>query len=221
MNERPFIAANLKARENLSHVYSWLEAVGPKSLDYPGTIVFCPSLPFIAAANEYVKSNGYKILVGAQDVPLVDQGSRTGDWAISQISDFVHYAIVGHSERRQNYNEDDALLAQKVKKALSHGIKPIFCVQTETTSIPQRVEIVAFEPPANIGTGQAAESKIIREVATKIKSRGNFTVIYGGSVGPDNIASILTPDLVDGVLVGPTYGANPQTFVKILESLKY
>lgn len=223
MNEidRPLVAANLKAQQNLSHVYSWLDAVGPKSLDFSGTIVFCPSVPFLAAASEYIKSKGYKMVVGSQDTPITGQGSHTGDFAISQVADFISYSIIGHSERRQNYNEDDAMLDEKVKKALSEGVTPIFCIQTETTKIPQGVEIVAYEPPANIGLGETADPQEIKNVATHIKSRGDFMVIYGGSVGPKSIATILVPDLVDGVLVGPTYGLDPQKFVKILEAAKF
>ena len=224
MNDpRPLVVANLKANKTWGEMSLWLDKVAKISATFTGTIIVCPSTPFLAAANEWLKAQGerstsWRIKLGSQDVSQFEQGAYTGETAASQIADLCQYAIIGHSERRTNFHETDQILTQKVIMAKKAMIEPIFCVQKDDDSIPQGVSIVAYEPTFAIGTGEADSPQNVQKVATLIKKRGPYTVLYGGSVSPQNIKSYLLPNLVSGVLVGATNTQEVQNFIAIIQA---
>ena len=216
----PLLVANLKANKTWEEVTSWLEQVGPKAHEFDGTVVFCPSTPFLAAASLEIKEKNYKIHLGAQNISKFEQGPYTGELAVSQIKDMVQYTIIGHSERRNNFDEDDQLLETKVKLANDAGVKTIYCVQDENTTIPEGTHVVAYEPLRAIGTGNPDTPENAQDVSLKIKEKGDYKVLYGGSVYDANVKSFLKKNVIDGVLVG-TASLNSESFCKILESAKY
>ena len=229
----PFVIANLKANKTWDEMSSWLDIVGSKASDFVGTIIFCPTATFLAASSQKIKSAGWQINLGAQDISQFEQGAYTGEIAASQVADLVTYTIIGHSERRKNFKEDDEMLAKKVQNATNSGITPIFCVQGPDTQIPSGVEIVAYEPVFAIGTGNPDTPENAKAVSQKIKARlalasrrsgslakrarGDYIVIYGGSVTPGNTKSFLQKGIIDGVLVGSN-SLDPQNFTRILNS---
>lgn len=221
MNEHlPLIVANFKAHKNWEEVESWLEVIGPQASSFAGTIIICPSVPFLAVAYQKLKANGqWRLRIGSQDLSKFEQGDYTGEVAASQISGFVNYAIIGHSERRQNFTEDEKVLAQKVQNAASVNIESIFCVQSADTPVPENVKIVAYEPVFAIGTGNPDTPGNAQAIGKKLKARGNYTVLYGGSVSDANIKSFLKEGIIDGALIA-TNCLDPQRFIKILEVLK-
>lgn len=225
MNEHlPLVIANFKANKNWEEIESWLEIVGPQTSSFSGTIIVCPSAPFLAAAYQKLKANSegsasWRIKLGSQDLSKFEQGAYTGEVAASQISDVVNYAIIGHSERRQNFTEDEKVLAQKVQNVASANIEPIFCVQSADTPVPENVKIVAYEPVFAIGTGNPDTPGNAQAIGKKLKARGNYTVLYGGSVSDANIKSFLKEGIIDGALIA-TNCLDPQRFIKILEVLK-
>ncbi|MEK7581394.1 MAG: triose-phosphate isomerase family protein [Patescibacteria group bacterium] len=220
MNERfPLVIANHKANKTWAEVESWLEEIGPKANNFIGVIVFCPSDPFLASSAMLIKTGNWNLSLGSQNISQFEKGNFTGEVAASQIADLVRYSIIGHSERREYLRESDDSLAQKVQNALSAQIEPIFCIQGPNTNIPDGVKIVAYEPKSAIGTGNADTPQNVKKVASQIKERGNYTILYGGSVSAENAASFIQKGLVDGVLVGATNSLNPQSFSAILKAL--
>ena len=158
--------------------------------------------------------------MGAQDISRFEQGAYTGEVAASQLGAICQYAIIGHSERRQNFKETDQDLQSKVKNAKNANIEPIFCVQDENTKIPNGVKIVAYEPVFAIGTGNPDTPENAKSMSGKLKSLSEYVVIYGGSVTSANVKSFLEKDVLDGVLVGGA-SLDASEFIKILESATY
>ncbi len=219
MNEAlPLVVANLKANKSWQEVSTWIDTVSPVCNTFTGTIIFCPSHPFLTSSAQKIKSTNSKIKLGAQDVSCFEQGAYTGEVAASQIADLVSFAIVGHSERRQNFNEEWPILQKKVANAQAVGIEPIFCVQNDETPIAQNVKVIAYEPTFAIGTGQTDSIENITKVAQNLKQKGDYIVLYGGSVSKENAKSIAN-DPVDGILVGATNSLDPQKFMEIVNSL--
>lgn len=219
-NPKPIVVANLKANLTWEEVSTWLDKVGQVSKNFKGTIIFCPSYPFLQAAREKIGKESINVHLGSQDISRFEQGAFTGEVAANQISDLVDYAIIGHSERRQNFKEDDQTLKDKVEKAKSKSIEPIFCIQNEKTMIPDQVSIIAYEPVFAIGTGNPETPENIESIGQKLKAKGQCTILYGGSVSQENVKSFVDKQSVDGVLVGATNSLDPQKFVAILDALK-
>lgn len=215
----PLIIANLKANKTWEEIEVWLDEVAKTAADFPGTVLICPSYPYLSQSAWKIKNKNLKIKLASQDVSKFEQGAYTGEVAASQIKDLCTYSLVGHSERRRNFDEDDQALTVKVQNAITANIMPIFCVQDENTKIPQGVEIVAYEPPSAIGTGNPDTPENAHKVSQKIKEKGNYIVLYGGSVDSKNAASHLKKGIIDGLLVGNA-SLDPLEFTKILESAK-
>lgn len=217
----PLVVANLKANKTWDEMSAWLDRIGPKATDFAGTIIVCPSYPFLASARQKIESAKWHIQLGSQDISQFEQGAYTGEVAASQISGLCQYAIIGHSERRQNFKEDNQVLAQKVQNAQKANVTPIFCIQDSQTQIPQGCQIVVYEPIFAIGTGNPDTPENAQKVAREVKTKGNFTVIYGGSVSAENVQSYLLKEIIDGVLVGATNSLDPQKFIQILKIASY
>lgn len=215
-NNFPLVVANFKAKGTATGVASWIDQIAPAAENFPGIIIIAPSMPFLSQAADKIKPS--KIQLAAQNISQFEEGPYTGEVAASQISGLVQYVIIGHSERRQNFAEDDKILETKVQNAKSVGIEPIFCVQDENTMIPQGVQIVAYEPPRAIGTGNPDDPANVQMVAKALKSRSDYLVLYGGSVTGDNVKSFLQKGLVDGVLIGQR-SIDGQFFLEIVKSI--
>jgi triosephosphate isomerase len=142
------------------------------------------------------------------------------------------YAIVGHSERRQFHQEGDQLVADKAKAALAKGVTPIVCVGEtlaqreagETEAVVKRQlsavihalahcageMVVAYEPVWAIGTGRTATPEQAQAVHALLRAQllaatpraGEMKVLYGGSVKPDNAATLFAQPDIDGGLIG-------------------
>lgn len=221
MNEpSPIVIANIKANQNWQQTANWVEKVDSEGKFFKGTVIFCASSPFLKAVQEKVQSLNSFIKIGTQDISQFEQGAFTGEVAASQIEGICEFTIIGHSERRENFKEDDDILSKKVQHAKKVNIEVIYCVQDRTTPIPAGVSIVAYEPVFAIGTAKSDTPQNAFDVAFEIKKRGNYVVIYGGSVTPDNVHSFLKKGAVDGVLVG-TKSLDPTSFIEILKNASY
>jgi triosephosphate isomerase len=219
MSNLPLVIANHKANKTWDEVATWIDEVAATAQNFAGTIIFCPSYPFLAAAYEKISQNGINIKLGSQDISCFDVGAYTGEVAASQIADIAKFAIIGHSERRQNFKESDKNLSEKVQNAQKAGIEPIFCVQDEKTQVPEKVSIVAYEPIFAIGTGNPDTPQNAQSVAQNLKAKAHHTVIYGGSVSAENVKSYVK-DKIEGVLIGATNSLDPQKFIGIIKALE-
>ncbi len=219
MSNSPIVIANHKANKTWDQVSSWIDEVAGTAQNFSGTIILCPSSPFLSSAYEKISQNGINIKLGVQDISRFEQGAYTGEVAASQVADLVKYSIIGHSERRQNFAESDNILAQKAQSAQKAQITPIFCIQNEETQIPKNVEIVAYEPVFAIGTGNPDTPENVQVIAKKLKAKSNYTILYGGSVSVENVTQFIKDD-IKGVLVGATNSLDPQKFIGIIKALK-
>ena len=148
-------------------------------------IILCPPAVSLVTVRDAV--SGSAVTVGAQNMYFQDSGAYTGEISPAMLADVCQYVILGHSERRQLFGENDQLVNLKVKAALNHGLKPILCVgetleQRESGSAAEVISsqvragladisesdisglVVAYEPVWAIGTGQAATPEIAAEI---------------------------------------------------------
>jgi triosephosphate isomerase len=208
-------------------------------------IVICP--PFVnitAAADSTANSN---IEIGGQNVFWeVKDGAYTGEISGRMLKEAgARWVIVGHSERRQHFNETDETVYKRTCAALEAGLKPIVCVgerlqeresgrtnwvleQQFTHGIAKLTSeqfariVIAYEPVWAIGTGKTATPDIaadahraIREQARARYGNGEVRILYGGSVKPDNIKGLMAQEEIDGVLVGGA-SLDPASFASIV-----
>lgn len=205
-----YLIANWKSNKKLAEVEKFFTKINKlyqsdkeynlNSLE----IVVCPPFVYLPLAKKMVERYKLPIKLGAQDVSPFQEGAYTGGVTASMLSEFVEYVIIGHSERRNYFKEGRGLLVQKVKKVVEAKLTPIFCIQSDQTLIPKEVKMVAFEPVEAIGTGKPETPERATQVAESVKKQNQNvnTVLYGGSVTPDNIKSFVATRHIDGVLVG-------------------
>jgi triosephosphate isomerase len=181
-----------------------------------------PAFPHLALVAD--TAIGSDLQVGAQDVSPEGDGAFTGDVSAGMLVDLgCRLVLIGHSERRHGYSEDDQLLRRKLAAAVNSGLKPLFCVGETLADrkagkasevVLRQLEAakgfglaaVAYEPVWAIGTGENATPRQAAEMHSLIRAAlpgpGAVPVLYGGSVNPDNAAELLALPEVDGVLVG-------------------
>lgn len=229
---RPLIAGNwkmngLKASANeLAAIGQGAEKVWRKA-----DLLICPPATLLFTAAGVV--TGSKVAIGAQDCHPAPSGAHTGDISAEMLADAGATAIiVGHSERRTDHHESDALVREKAEAAWRAGVVAIVCVgetQAERDagqaldvvgrqlagSLPDGTTaanlVVAYEPVWAIGTGRTPTAKDVEEVhgfiRGKLKDRfkgegDSVRILYGGSVKPSNAAELMAVANVDGALVG-------------------
>lgn len=221
-----FIVANWKSYKNSSEATSWLEKLSsslrvgePRHEEVSGKkIIVCPPFTLLSIMAGIIKERQLSIILGVQDISPFDEGAYTGSVNAGQASEFARYSIIGHSERRTLFNEDDTMLAQKVAMAKKYGLTPIFCAQNENTPIPPGITIVAYEPPSAIGTGFPDTPENADAIAKIIKEEHGIPyVLYGASVTSENVKSFTQMQGIDGVLVGGV-SLDPLEFSKIVET---
>lgn len=203
---KKMIAGNWKMNMTPSGAVSLAAQLKPMVDTDKADVVFCvPAIDILPVAEEVKDSN---IKVGAQNMYYEEKGAYTGEISPAMLTDAgVSYVIIGHSERRQYFKEDDAVINKKVKKALEHNIIPILCcgesleqreagvtldfVREQITQAFSNIAaedavkcIIAYEPIWAIGTGKVATSQQAQEVCQAI--RDNIRDMYNASVA-DNI----------------------------------
>ncbi|HEX7249752.1 MAG TPA: triose-phosphate isomerase [Burkholderiales bacterium] len=186
----------------------------------------CVPFPYLGEVAEQLR--GTALAWGAQDASEHVRGAYTGEVSAPMLAEFgCRYVIVGHSERRQLHGETDAQVAGKFAAALDAKLTPILCVgetlqdrdagRTEkvvgrqldevltTTGIEAFAgAVVAYEPVWAIGTGRTATPEQAQAVHAFIRKKifRETRILYGGSVKPDNAASLFAMPDVDGGLIG-------------------
>ncbi len=194
-------------------------------------VLICPPATLVAKFARRARDSA--VAIGGQDCHPAEKGAHTGDVSAEMLADAGASAvIVGHSERRADHGEDDALVLSKARAAWRAGLTAIICVgETEAQSDAGRTldivgdqlagsvpdgaipanTVVAYEPVWAIGTGKTPSSDDIAEVHGAIRrllgerfgqSGNDIRLLYGGSMKPGNAAEIMALANVDGGLVG-------------------
>lgn len=217
-----YLVANWKSHMHIADAVKWLDQIAGeknKIIDEQKTIIVCPPFTILQALKYKIDTFGSLIGVGAQDVSPFEEGAHTGEIAASQLKEFCSYVLIGHSERRKEFGESDSQIAQKAKQVLAISLMPILCVQDENTPIPTGVIMVAYEPIFAIGTGKPDSSENASEVCKKIREKNPSvtTVLYGGSITPENVSSFTEKESIDGVLVG-SGSLDATYFIQIIQN---
>jgi triosephosphate isomerase (TIM) len=194
-------------------------------------LMICPPATLIVEFAAAARNSA--LVIGAQDCHSEASGAHTGDIAAEMLADAgARAVIVGHSERRADHHESDALVRAKAQAAWRAGLTAIVCVgeqQAERTagrtlavvgaqldgSLPDAATaanlVVAYEPVWAIGSGLTPTPADVAEVHTFIRKRltarfaahaAGIRILYGGSVKPANAKELLGAAEVDGALVG-------------------
>ena len=112
------IVANLKSYKNENEAKNWLEGfkkVNDLRLNTEQKeAIICPSFTQLFSFSSYFSSNNVNAAIGAQNISPFDEGAYTGEVNAKQIKDFANYVLIGHSERRKNFNETEDMLVNKV-----------------------------------------------------------------------------------------------------------
>ena len=190
---RKIIAGNWKMNNDLNSTISLISNLA-KSLNNSENcdIIVCPPFTSLSEANTQIKNTAIKL--GAQNMYFESEGAYTGEISAQMLKSVgCEFVILGHSERRAIFNESDSLINKKIKKAISSGLKPIFCVgesleqrekgvtndiiKTQVTEGLKDISaeeiktlIIAYEPVWAIGTGKNATPGQAQEVHEFIRS---------------------------------------------------
>ncbi len=238
------IAANWKMNKTISETREFLKAFVPMVRDISGVeIVIAPPFTSLSAAS--AELTGSNVRLSAQDTFWEEKGAFTGQVSPGMLTDAgCSYAIIGHSERRQYFHEDDSVVNKKIRAAHKAGLGVIFCVgetleereSGRTFDIIRReIEqglagigpenlVVAYEPVWAIGTGKTATTDQAQEVHAFIRkslttiygaAAEKLRILYGGSVTPENVDNLMACKDVNGALVGGA-SLKPESFYKIV-----
>src|SRR6476619_6599020 len=203
---RPIIAANWKMHK--THLEA-IQAVQKLSylLDHGDAerveVVICPPFTALRSVQTLIDSDKLPYGLGAQDVHPEEQGALTGEVSPLMLQALkVAYVIVGHSERRQLFGEDDVLINKKLRSVFAHSMTPMLCVgeTLEEGDAGRVVELIRGTLAGSYDDGLAA----------------GIRVQYGGSVKPGNIREFMAHPEIDGALVGGA-SLDPEEFALIVK----
>ncbi len=191
---RKLIAGNWKMNNDLDVSLKLIEELKSLSdkFDKDVDVLICPTFVSLYSAKKSLA--GFNIKIGAQNMHFEDKGAYTGEISPTMLKNIgIDYVIIGHSERRQYFNEVDETVNKKLKAAHAHGIIPIVCVgetlleresgiekETVKNQIVKAFEnidasliiktVIAYEPIWAIGTGRTASSEQANEMASFIRN---------------------------------------------------
>jgi len=231
---RPLVAGNWKMN-GTSASLGELRAIGNgflSGLDAETEALICVPATLLTRAAEAIGGRT-PVKLGGQDCHAAVSGAHTGDISAEMLRDAgASHVIVGHSERRTDHGETDAMVLAKAEAAWRAGLVAVICIgetraeresgatlavlsRQAAGSVPPQAThsttVIAYEPVWAIGTGltptaadvSEAHAHIRRELTAKLGDEANkIRILYGGSVKPSNAAELLGVVNVDGALVG-------------------
>ena len=232
-NVRPLVAGNWKMNgtraslDELKAMAAGADKVDPDKID----MLICPPVTLLYVATALATDSALKI--GAQDCHTAVSGAHTGDVSADMIADcFGTHVIVGHSERRTDHKETDAIVRAKAQAVQAAGLMAIICIgetgderkagetlhvlKTQLAgSVPDNAmasdTVIAYEPVWAIGTGltptaqdvEEAHAFMRGELVSRFGEQGaKMRILYGGSVKPSNAKELMGVANVDGALIG-------------------
>ena len=225
---RKIIAGNWKMNGKLENLLE-IKKISNEFARSKIEIIICPPFTLLSAASEIAKN----VYLGAQNLHPESEGAFTGEISADMLVDLgVKYSIIGHSERRNEHNETNEIVARKVKISLEKNLQTIICIgetelQRKENSTLEILEqqlleslanntnseklIVAYEPIWAIGTGLIPEVSEISKIHDFLRVRlvelygsnaSTIPLLYGGSVNGSNAPEIFKVNNVNGALVG-------------------
>ncbi len=229
---RPLVAGNWKMNGTTAMLKEpRLLAAMLRDVKLKCDVMLCPPATILRRVKSVMK--GSRIKLGGQDCHTAASGAHTGDISALMLKDAGASAvIVGHSERRTNHKETDAVVAAKASAAHKAGMTAIICIgetlderkggktlsvlsEQIKGSVPEGSTaantVIAYEPVWAIGTGLTPTTAEVAEAHAHIRAdlskvmgeEGAATrILYGGSVKPSNAAELMGVDNVNGALVG-------------------
>jgi len=191
MSRRPLIAVNWKMHLNLTEAAGLAKAIGLASTGKDFDVMIAPPFTSIAVVAEALRGSG--VMLGAQNCSWANQGAFTGEISPLMLRELgCTMVILGHSERRQLFHEDNRMVNQRLLGAMAAGLTPVLCIgetleqrQTDQTTAvlkaqlleclssvsvvdPSRL-VIAYEPVWAIGTGQTASSQQAQDAHSFIR----------------------------------------------------
>lgn len=222
-----YIIANWKENKSLRETNEWINAFTISDIDLTDReIIICPSFTLLGFLKSKIIEKNLPLKIGAQDVSHFEEGPYTGETSARQVKDYADFVIIGHSERRINFSEDESAISEKLGIANQVGLTSILCISSLDQISSQksfilntgRDIIIAYEPISAIGSGNPDTPENAEDMAKKIKEEvGGVKVLYGGSVNSENVNSFTKTPNIDGVLVGNS-SLDPLEFLKIVKN---
>lgn len=231
------VAGNWKMNNNEAESIQLIQEINNEISNEPlenTRVIVAPT--FVNLTSSINASKDSKIEVAAQNMHQEKSGAFTGEISADMLKSIgIKTIILGHSERREYFNETDELIAQKIDTALANDLEVIFCfgekleerkLDNHLLEVGSQLRntlfhlkpadfkkiILAYEPVWAIGTGETASPKQAQEMHNFVRNvlekkfgkevSENVSILYGGSVKPENAAEIFSKEDVDGGLIG-------------------
>jgi triosephosphate isomerase len=227
---RTIVAGNWKMHKTASDTDAFFDAFLPLAPGLPPEVEIVVAPPFTAIPTAARRIAGSRIALGAQTMHWELQGPFTGEVSAPMLLQAgVSYVILGHSERRQFAGETNGTVNLKVRTALAQGLTPIVAVgesgeqrnegQTDSHVVTQTRAalegvapedfgrlVIAYEPIWAIGTGQNCDveeaDRVMHAIRACLDGLEHTSILYGGSMKAENVASYMAQPNIDGGLIG-------------------
>lgn len=235
--KKPIIIANWKMNPETQKEVKKIISFSDKE-----NVIVCPPFVFLKEVKEKLK----KAKIGAQNCFYEKKGAFTGEVSSSMLKTVgCKYVILGHSERRSFFNEDNKTIKRKIEEVLLLGLVPVVCIgekkqekndkiaekyikkqiEESLSGISLKNVFIAYEPIFAIGTGNSCSPSVAEkrrlfiknEVVEKYQDGEKTKIFYGGSVNSKNASSYIKEAFFDGLLVGGA-SLKKDEFKGILES---
>ncbi len=240
------VAGNWKMNNDLVETKKLISELKEQVKKTNVEVMIAPTFTNLMMASEILKDSEIEVI--AQNMYFAESGAYTGEISATMLKSIgIKTVILGHSERREYFNEDNALLKQKVDTGLQSGMKIIFCfgeklkdrksgdqftivenqIRNALFHLPEESWnsiVLAYEPVWAIGTGETASPEQAQEMHHFIRRlvsdhynydvAENVSILYGGSVKPENAKEIFSNPDVDGGLIGGA-ALNAESFMAI------
>jgi len=249
MTRKKIVAGNWKMNNGLQETELLINELAKETNHSGCEVMIAPSFVSLKTSIDYLKNKDIEVV--SQNVHQKNNGAYTGEISAKMLSSIgIKTTIIGHSERREYFNETHEILKNKVDTSLENSINIIFCFGEElkdrknnnhfrirSNQISESLFhlsssewdniILAYEPVWAIGTGETASSDQVQEMHSFIRNfiaqkystelAQKISILYGGSVKPNNAKEIFSMEDVDGGLIGGA-SLNSKDFFSIVNS---
>ena len=249
MTRKKIVAGNWKMNNGLQETELLINELAKETNHSGCEVMIAPSFVSLKTSIDHLKNKDIEVV--SQNVHQKNNGAYTGEISAKMLSSIgIKTTIIGHSERREYFNETHEILKNKVDTSLENSINIIFCFGEELKDrknnnhfriISNQISeslfhlsssewdniILAYEPVWAIGTGETASSDQVQEMHSFIRNfiaqkystelAQKISILYGGSVKPNNAKEIFSMEDVDGGLIGGA-SLNSKDFFSIVNS---